>query len=349
VTRPGYVISLEQPPIDRETVLSLASGLPGYSEARYEKYYRRSPVGAPLLAVMREEESGEAVGMAALFPVRLRIGEETMKGAIAGDFVIARAQRTLGPALGMQRLLLSSLADAGLDFVLAAPNSLAEPVFLRAGYELLRPQSRFVKILHLRPLLATRLPAKLARLISWLADPLLLADTKLRFRFESGRYSLERPERFDERFCDVWRHASSRGEVLVDRNAELLNWKYELDGPAASGRFHILALSEERSIAAYLVYEQSGDVMHVYDALWRDSALETLLVGLVRVARTRASAIVFSCFDSGGELARSLRRCGFSRHRPASKLLLHIAPHSARARVHLGNGNWYFLQGDLDL
>lgn len=351
--QPGYSIDFD--PIPKETLMGLVAGLPGYTEARYEKYYLRSPEGEPLLAVLREKENGEPIGMAALFPVELRVGGATLRGAIAGDLVIETAHRTLGPALVLQRHLLSALPEHGLDFVLAAPNAAAEPVFARSDYTVIGSQARFAKILRSHRLLASRLPEKIARPASWLADPLLRAASVLAPRVKTGRYSVERPERFDERFEEIWRltavAAAERGEALAARSARLLNWRYELDSEPPQGkpsRFHIFALQRAESVFAYLVYERAEGVLHVYEALWSE-APGALFSELVKVAEPRASVIVLSCFAPSGELARTLRRCGFVQRRGETSLYLHIAPSAIRARSLLENAGWHFLQGDLDL
>ncbi len=356
--QPGYEIGLQA--IPKEELLALARGLPNYAETRYEKYYLQNPCGEAVLAVLRNIASGDAVGMAALFPIELEAGGERLKGAIAGDLVIEVSHRTLGPALGLERHLLSALGEHGLEFVLAAPNSAAEPVFRRAGYIALGSQVRFAKILRSHRLLASRLPERIARPASWFADPLLLAASRFSLRARaprarSGRYGIERPERFDGRFEEIWQKTAAagaeRGVVMAARSARLLNWKYGFD-PAAtsgdSGRFSIFALAREGSAVAYLVYDQRDGVLHVHEALWRE-APELLFSELVRVAEPGASVIALSCFAPSGELVRALRRCGFVQRRSDTRLYLHVAPGAARARALLKGACWYFLQGDLDL
>ncbi len=354
----GYVVSLEMLP--KERLLALARGLPDYVEARYEKYYLRNPAGKPLLAVLRNKAGGGAVGMAALFPVELVARGVSIRGAIAGDLVIESSHRTLGPALGLERYLLAALEEHELEFVLAAPNSAAAPVFRRAGYLVVGSQVRFAKILRSRRLLASRLPERIARPASWLADPFLLAASRLSSRTRGGRlyasgYGIESPERFDERFDEIWvgaiRRAADRGQVQAVRGAALLNWKYDLDSAPANGesrRFQVFALTRGDSIAAYLVYEQKDGVLHIYEALWTD-APEPLFSELVRIAEPGASVIVLSSFAPSAELARALRRCGFVQRRGDSDLYLHVARSNARVLTLLEQASWYFLQGDLDL
>ena len=347
--RSGYMLSASDPPISKQELLELARGLPDYSEARYEKYYRRNPLGEPLLAVVRESDGGRAVGMATLFPVRLRLGAESVPGAIAGDFVIEPAHRSLGPALSLQRYLLSALSDARLEFVLAVPNELAEPVFLRIGYETLGPRVRFVKILRSRRVLSMRLPESLAGPLSWLADLFLIGGSRLLFRTRTGHFSVEHPARFDERFETVWLEAEQCDDKLVERSAAVLNWKYEQDAPPAGRRFRIFALVRAGSIAAYAVYERRDGVMHIFEALWLEGAARALFAELARFARSEDSLIGFSCFAPSAGLSKTLRRCGFVQRRLDGKLLLHVADGADHAGALRDPGAWYFQQGDLDL
>jgi GNAT superfamily N-acetyltransferase len=347
--QPAYLYSANEQPLSKEELLGLARGLPEYSEPRYEKYYRRNLLGEPSLGVVREPEKGRAVGMATLFPVCLRLGGERVPGAIAGDFVIESAHRSLGPALGLQRFLLSTLPEAKLEFVLAVPNALAEPVFPRSGYELLGPRVCFVKVLSSRRLFSIRLPDILARPLSWMADPLLIVGSCLFFSARSGRYVVEQPARFDERFDQIWHEAELPGDKLVERSAEILNWKYEQDLPKGPRRFHIFALTRAGAIAAYAVYERRDGFMRVYEAFWLRGAARALFGELARFARTEDSLIAFPCFAPTAELSRTLRRCGFVPRRVDGKLFVYVAPGSAHAAALRSPRGWYFLQGDLDL
>ena len=119
----------------------------------------------------------------------------------------------------------------------AAPIRSRSPSSSGLGFESVGELTRHVKVLRTRLLvdLFVRRPG-VARTLSAatrvLVDPLIsLGSRERRVRRLRG-LSFEKPDRFDERFTDVWHATSHRHTATGERNAELLNWKYDLDDDA---------------------------------------------------------------------------------------------------------------------
>ena len=119
-------------------------------EARYAKYYERNPLGPPSFFLARETESQAYVGMAAVFPTRLRVFGELVPGAISGDFAVDDGHRGFGPSVALQRAVVSALGENGLRCAYGYPNEHSEPIVKRVGYVDLGRLTRFVKVLRSR-------------------------------------------------------------------------------------------------------------------------------------------------------------------------------------------------------
>src|SRR5215213_4134625 len=351
--RPGRcLVAAGDASLDRQDILRLAGNLPGSPGAeRFEKYYDRSPFGPPAVFLAREPASGQAVGMAALLPSRLRVLGEPVAAAISGDFAIDPDHRGLGPALALQRASLKSLAERGMVCAYGCPNPLSEPIVKRVGFVEVGALTRFVKVLRGRLLidLYVRNPG-LARALS--ASSALTADPVLRAlsRERRGRHSgltFERPAAFDERFDDVWEDTWSRHAITGERSADVLNWKYELDTGSPSPYSIFAAVEGGGRVAGYVVYQVKGGVRHVFDIACLESraAIDALLAGFVVDARREgALGIAFLCLGSLGLLGKRLRSFGFIPRLEDKRLRVYLPEMHADVDP-LQPDNWYFVMG----
>jgi hypothetical protein len=352
-----YSIVPGDPQADRQELLDLATrnrpGPRSRLEAKYAKYYENSPLGAPSLFLARDNESGSLVGMSALFPTVLWVAGERVPAGIGGDFAVDEGHRGFGPALALQRATIPPLAERGLRCAYGSPNSNSELVVGRAGYADVGRLTRFIKLLSARPLVDRYVSRpRLASLAAGVARPFVSILSRERFHRRPGRFSVEQPERFDDRFTSLWGLARRQLGVTSERNAELLNWRYEKTGPGgASGNYTIFALVEADEVAGYLVYRMADDSRLVYDIVCRPErpVVDALLSEFIRDARrNRASAIDLGYLGPPNLLTGRLRAFGFLA-RTADNGLLVYSDGEPPSGVDLQKAeNWYFMSGDTD-
>jgi hypothetical protein len=323
-------------------------------EARYRKYYERNPLGPPVLFLAREEESQALVGMATIFPTQLRVFGEIVPAAIGGDFAVDDGHRGFGPSVALQRASVAALAERGMACSFGYPNEFSEPIIKRVGYVDVGRLSRFVKVLRGRAVVdayvetgwLARVAGALSRV---LLDPLLAARDRLRRRPRVLR--VERPDRFDERFVPLWDALWREHGITSDRNAELLNWKYELGEPG--GIYTMLAVvGEDDRVAGYVVYRVRNEIRHLVDVAFMPSGevLDALLSEVVRDSRKAgATAITTLYLGRANLLTERLRAFGFVRRTDESGLRVYVPGESELDRQLVEPDNWYFLTGDADV
>ena len=328
-------------------------------EARYAKYYEQNPLGPPSFFLAREAVSQAFVGMAAAFPTRLRVFGELVPGAISGDFAVDDGHRGFGPSVALQRAVVSALEENGLRCAYGYPNENSEPIVKRVGYADLGRLSRFVKVLRSSVVIDSYIPspglARVAAAVSRVgADPLLSVLSRERIRRGGHGFRVEQPDRFDDRFSDLWEATWRQHTITSERNPDLLNWKYER-GPARNGRgvFTIFSLvgSDDR-VAAYVVYRVRNGIRHLVDIAFLPSrdVVDALLSEFILDARKDGvPAITLLYLGSPNLLTRRLRAFGFIRRTDESGLQVYV-PGDSRLEQDLVEGrNWYFLTGDADV
>jgi GNAT superfamily N-acetyltransferase len=353
----GYSIVPGDPHADRLEMLDLATrnrpGPRSRLEAKYVKYYENNPMGAPSLFLARENESGSLVGMAALFPTALWIAGERVPAGIGGDFAVDEGHRGFGPALALQRATVTAVSERGLKCAYGSPNQNSELVVGRAGYADAGRLTRYIKLLSARPLVDRYVSRpRLASLAAAVASPLVAILSRERLHRRPRRFSVEQPERFDDRFTSLWELARRELGVTSERNAELLNWRYEKTGPGgASGNYSIFALVEGDQVAGYIVYRMGDDSRIVYDILCRPDrpVVDTLLSEFIRDARRKkARAIDLGYAGPPNLLTGRLRAFGFVGRTADNGLLVYVEG-EAPSGVDLAKAeSWYFTSGDTD-
>lgn len=326
-------------------------------EARYAKYYEQNPLGAPSFFLARDERSEAWVGMAAAFPTRLRVFGEVVPGAISGDFAVDDGHRGFGPSVALQRAVVSALPENGLRCAYGYPNEYAEPIIKRVGYVDLGRLSRFVKVLRSRIVVDTYvrspgLARPLAALSRVAVDPVLSVLSRERLHRRGHGFRVERPDRFDDRFSDVWESTWRQHAITTERTPELLNWKYEKGG-AQGGVYTIFALvgSGDR-VAAYIVYRVRNGIRHLVDIAFMPSrdVVDALLSEFILDAREHAvPAITLLHLGSANLLTRRLRVFGFIRRTDESGVRVYVPGDSRLDRQLVEAANWYFLTGDADV
>jgi len=342
---------------DKQEMLELAlRNRPGplpRIEAKYRKYYENSPLGAPTLFLARDNESGGLVGMAALFPTTLWIAGRSVPAAIGGDFAVDEGHRGFGPALALQRATVQVLSELGVSCAYGSPNQFSELVVARAGYTDLGRLTRFLKLLSARPVVDryVRRP-RLASLAAGVARPFVSLLSRERLHRRPARFSVARPERFDERFNGLWEVARGQPGVTSARSAELLNWRYAKTGMGGDPEMYsIFALLEGEEVAGYLVYRMADDSRLVYDLLCRPErpVVDALISEFILDARrSRAVSIDFGYLGPTNLLTERLRAFGFLQ-RTADNGLLVCPEGDAAPGVDLEKADsWYFTSGDTD-
>ncbi len=283
--------------------------------------YENNVDGAASFWILEHEESGEVVGVSALFPREFIVQGEVMRGGVAGDLFVSPNHRTLGPALMLQRAVLKGAKEAGLDFVLAFSNKYAELIDKRIGYEKVGHLVRIVGVVRsVRALQKIGLPAWLARLFSPFVDALLVGRVALGAR---GGLTFTESSSVGESYDQLWRKCSHKFSFVGQKSGRYMNWKYGMD-PDDENRF-IIGESEKGEVGACLVYRQDGDVYEIRDIL-PDPASKSgrsLTNRLLLKARADGMFGVVVNAMEGSELARAFAKAGFFQAHRSRAVMIH--------------------------
>ena len=326
---------------------------PGVLEKKYSWIYENNPAGAAHVWLLWHEGSKEYVGVTALFPRRFKINGKTLLGGIAGDLVVNKEHRSMGPALMLHKKVLSVVQDGLVDFIYGFPNRSSEPVVKRLGYKLLGKQMRLIKILQTEPRLS-RMP--FGKYWCILVGPFLNSILRL-LSFETWHYFkkgdcfCEAVKDFDKRFDLFWEKAQSKFTIAGERTALYLKWKF-LMTPHFENKIIGLFNFEKNTLKGYIVYRHLDRGIEIRDFLTDGEAksLPTLMAAFLSYARSTGAESVVIAMLENGEVLKQMQRFGFIQRNNEQSVALSISDSLIIKFPFIKeNKHWLMLQSDDDM
>ena len=261
-----------------------------------------------------------------------------------------RKHRTLGPAIALQRAMLSQCDGSTLDLVYGFPNRKAEPLMSRLRYvtvagmrELVLPvRSRYYIRRHIR--------------WAWLNAPAsLIVDQLLRIRAirlrgrVGRRWTFSVDNTYGDDFDRLWRRVHAGYHLLGEKTAEYLRWRY---GECPGREYRVFSMrSPETGLEGYLVYFEAGRRVNVVDYLanHESGVLEDLFNGFLAMQRRQGADVISISLVSSPDILSRFRAMGFHVRGEPNRLVVFAAEGHAALLDQLKTGPWYLVAGDNDV
>lgn len=323
----------------------LAEHLEGHRAPGYFDWsYRDNPAG-PGCAWLALDDAGEIVGAAAAFPRSVRVDGAPVTAWCLGDFAIRQDQRSLGPAVRLQRACTEPVAKGEVPFAYDHPSCNMLAVYRWMGVEKTGDVSRWA--------LPLRVDAQVERVLG--DNPIArgvggVGAAVLGLRRPSAARGAEvevsvLDGAFDERFDALEEKLARHRPVLVARGAAYLTWRYR-EHPF---RDHDVVVAErDGTVAGFAVCRREETLFSLVDLLAEDAGVERAL--LAEVARRAGSARVQTLSApalGGSPLAGTLAEGGF-RAREAAPFVVTAGPDAAVRDTVTDAASWYHSDGDRD-
>jgi len=309
-------------------------------EARFRWLYRDALAPSESVHVLEATEDGHAtvVGTNGLVRRGFWVAGQEVRAAVSCDLAVDRRHRALGPALTLVRAVR---ADVGprFDLVYGFPNTKAEAVLKRAGFRQIGRARRWAKVLRFTHYLDRlrehpRLPA-LVRVLatrSGLVRPGAVVADALRglaMRWSlarlSTKYVIGTTRVADARWNDLWLSARKEYELVGDRSAGYVGWRFK---PAPATFYVTLQQRGSSALGAYAVVQldTTTGAAHVRDVFGHRTMLTPLLDALLPVAWRAGASSVSVRFLGAPDVERHLVALGFVSRDDTRSIVYDAAP-----------------------
>ena len=332
----------------------------GHGGERYPWFYEQNPSGRAATWLGLREPGREIIGCGSVCPRVVHVAGKPLRGGVLSDFAVAKAHRIAGCAVAIQRAIVDHCRETGYDFLYGYPNQDALAVLKRVGYEVLGFAVPYSKPLRTGVKLGERIKKRrlgqaferpeVAELLGLVLDLGLATLDAGRMLHRLLTYRVEDLPRADARFDDLWA-LRAYGRVMGEKTSRYLNWRY---ASYRAGEHRFFCLADRRGqLAGYLVYSIAGDTAFVADLFTPrcDETVEHLLLHFaMRMRRSPCAAIYLSYFGDEA-FGKRLEGLQFFRRSPHRSVILFAGEHlpAATAAVIRGPGNWFMLDGELDV
>lgn len=288
----------------------LAGGRP--MDAKFNWFYRDSPLGMPLVCMLHYVPGDSLVGSASAGPRRMLWRGREIRAGLLVDFAVDPAHRSAGPALVLARAMVEH-GSQRYQLLYGFPNLRAAAITRRAGHELIGNMRRYVRVLRHGPYLHRKgMPDALARSLGWCLDRAAGSRRRLR-KLRARQIRWDWTHQADPRFDSLWK-ASDHGDGLLQiRDAAMARWRFD-QCPLIDTHYLLATDRASGDLHAWFAVHAKGDMLDVLD-YWSTDALAGLtssfVDGLLSAAQRRGHAAV--SFEFAGPAARlhGWRQAGF--------------------------------------
>lgn len=351
----GYIAALADPS-HREAIAQLWADnmsdrhIASVIDQRWRWLYEDPRAAGVKTWVVQHDATRQVVGCASLCPRTLHVDGRQVRAGMLSDFAIAKAHRVAGPAIALQRKVITDSAADGTELVFGHPNRSAVPIFTRVGYRQLGTIAGWAKPLRSAKRLPEYMSPALAQMAAPVAD-IALATNDLRLLLtHAAAYRDVVLARADYRFDDLWERGKHGKPATVARSSAYLNWRYADFTTASYQLFAISKRFQPRRLRGYVAWRKDRDMAWIADLFWEGgpATLRALLIRFAcRMRREGLDSVHIVAF--GDQLIQpSLKALQFF------PVALEDRPVIAFAGEALGDltadpGRWLLFDGDLDI
>lgn len=306
----GYMVRLFNPDTDKEGLLRLWNeSVRNPSAARYEAMYEDSAFKQIITWLLFHDKQVNPVGCLSLMQRKFNIlGQDVLCG-INCDIVVTKRHRTLGPAVILLESLIRECRDYGFKALLAMPNNMSRPIFVRAGYKQFGAVCRWSKVLRAEEKLKIKI--KNVFLLKITAG---LTDFFLRWTLGCISQRISGCLREKLRVVNV-----PLEQLKMDFNKDedggagcscaYLKWRFARVGSNGS---QIYSLYHGDALFGFIVYFLKGqEVVIEYMFVSEEENINILLAGFIDKMRLLRAGVISIIYFNAGKLWKNLRWMGF--------------------------------------
>jgi hypothetical protein len=293
-----------------------------WADERFAWLYQNNPLDSARTWLAVETESNTVVGCGSVFRANKCIRGQVVAACVPVVFAVGKQHRTAAAALAIQRAVTIESCRMGFKVLLGRPSEQALPICCRVGY----------------------------RHIGDIRDWARIIATEGELYSNSSSYTEEIVSAADERFDRLWEAESSRYQIVGEKTAAFLNWRYT-GFNERTYRFYCLVSREDCQLVGYVVFYAMRKGFFIADLFCKDRSgpmLDRLLLGFACRMKLEGGQWIGLSFFGAQSFEDHLRRLGFSESGAGAKVVAYVdpdVPADLRNDI-LEKNNWFTFAGE---
>ncbi len=320
------------------------------SPERYQWLYGGNPYGAAK-TWMLVTGTDEIVGVSSLFPRKLWIQNKSVLTWSAVDLAVNREHRFLGPALSLQRAVVSTHLSAQTEFIFGHPNKAACGMIKRAKYKAIGTETCWSKPLQIRDRIKEKINnAFLSSVFGLLYTVFLELQYWKERAFFQQKFYTKIISTCGEEFDILWSEVRSEYGITPEKDSCYLNWRF---GEHQDRNIKIYCLFDSRDkLLGYIAYSVRNRAVTVEDFCVQNLSCNfpMLVSSFSRTMRKMGYTAILLSYLGNKFFQKSLKRLFFFKRDSGSTSFVYFHPDcSSEYQKYVLNADNWFLVGDFDI
>ena len=322
--------------------------LSGAKDDRWWKwFYKNNPAGPSLIWIA--EVDNEIIGHAAHVPIRMKIGNQEVIGALGVDSMTHPDYQHQGILKKLQEKIAESSVEHGLYISVGTCLSHIMTIYKKLQIIEICQQHLLMKVTSLGKLLKRRfgIPRFLGNALGYIWELITTRNSST----EDNIIDINQIFTFEKSINEFWRKASVQKQIMVVRDMEYLNWRY-FEKPGED--YKIFVAKKEVDIMGYMVLKLGkidptrGLIIDLLTLPDDNIVIETLISKAIAYFKENGILII-SCFMlPDTQYYPILKKLGFIRRNSDLHFDIDIYNQSVSKEFVTNPQNWYFVRGDTD-
>lgn len=282
------------------------------TDLRFDWLYKHNPGGPTATLLAFADDQKEFIACGSFYPSTFFCNGEPVRVAIPIDFFVEKSYRVFGPAVNIQKMIISAFQKRGFEVAFVAPNKQALGVFKKVGYTHVGQAKGWVRILKFRDWLRRYLPSLIiAKTIAPVVDFLYtLKDWKV-YHFDYRNYFSEIVDNCSIDFDDLWNREKSNFDLLTNKTSKYLNWYYS-SNTTNEYKYFCLLDKKYRKLRAYIVFFRNNDEIIISDIFPADNRwLKHLLWHFIEGIKHNQTKAIRLNFFGNDAFKKTIKQFGF--------------------------------------
>jgi GNAT superfamily N-acetyltransferase len=302
--------------------------------------FHDNPAGRGLIIVA--EHSNQIVGQYTLIPTRLRLGNETVLGAISLDTMTHPDYRGQGMFVVLAKACMELAASKRVEVLYTNPNKDSYPWFVhRLNWDHTGDISEWVRVLN--PSGLARWMSRPIRYLAPLGLPLLPIGNNVPHGIDI------RPEKPTDEELVSLAELKTEGETgktcRVQRSVDWFKWRFDSKSQRSYVWFSAYCDGKLKAWAAFGTNDW-GEMPSIHMFGSDQHALEAVVSSATRRAKqSRVPALV--TFTNDKNISHVLKSCGYFRHGSLPLVVRSLTSRTLDGNIHL-HSSWRIASEDID-